>query len=54
MLYFVIKYVIESNEGFILAASIPLKIEISIKVIYTKYTETGYKIYRNKVNKKDK
>ena len=42
------------NEGFILAASIPLKIEITIKVIYTKFIETGYKIYRNKINKKAK
>ena len=54
MLYFVIKYVIEWNEGFIIAASMSLKIEITIKVIDTKFIETGYKIYRNKINKKAK
>ena len=32
----------------------PLKIEITIKVIYTKFIETGYKIYRNKIKKKAK
>ena len=52
MLYFEIKYVIEWNEGFIIAASMSLKIEITIKVIDTKFIETGYKIYRNKINKK--
>ena len=54
MLYFVIKYVIELNEGFIIAASMPLEIEITIKVIYTKFIETGYKIYRNKIHRKAK
>ena len=54
MLYFEIKYVIERNEGFILSTSMNLKIEITIKVIYTKFIETGYKIYRNKINKKTK
>ena len=51
MLYFEIKYVIEWNEGFIIVASMPLKIEITIKVIYTKFIEMGYKIDRNKINK---
>ena len=32
----------------------PLKVEITIKVIDTKFIETGYKIYRNKINKKAK
>ena len=54
MLYFEIKYVIEWNEWFVLAASMPLKIEITIKVIYTEFIETGYKIYRNMMNKKAK
>ena len=54
MLYFKIKYVIEWNEGFIIAALMPLNIEITIKVMYTKFIETGYKIYRNKMNKKAK
>ena len=54
MLYFEIKYVIEWNEGFIIVASMSLKIEITIKVMYTKFIETGYKIYRNKINKKAK
>ena len=54
MLYFEIKYVIEWSEEFIIAASMLLKIEITIKVIYTNFIETCYKIYRNKINKKDK
>ena len=54
MLYFEIKYVIEWDEGFIIAASMPLKIEITIKVMYTKFIEKEYKIYRNKINKKAK
>ena len=54
MLYFEINYAIEWNEGFIIAASMPLKIEITIKVIYTKFIETGYKIYRNKIYKNAK
>ena len=52
MLYFVIKYVTERNKGFILAASMSLIFEITIKLIYTKFIETGYKIYRNTINKK--
>ena len=54
MLYFEIKYVITRNEGFSIVASMPPKIEITIKVIYTKFIETGYKIYRNMMNKKVK
>ena len=54
MLYFEIKYVLVWNEGFIIAASMPLKIEITIKMIDTKFIETGYKIYRNMMNKKAK
>ena len=54
ILYFEVKYIIEWNEGFIIAASMPLKIEITIKVTYTKFIETKYKIYRNMINKKAK
>ena len=54
MLYFEIKYVIEWNAGFTIAASMPLEIEITIKVIHTKFIETGYNIYRNKIHKKAK
>ena len=32
----------------------PLMIEIRIKLIYTTFIEMGYKIYRNKINKKAK
>ena len=35
-------------------SSMPLKIEITIKLIYTKFVEKGYKMYRNKINKKAK
>ena len=34
VLYFVIKYIIEWNEGFILPASMPVKIEITMILIY--------------------
>ena len=36
---------------YTVTASMLLKIEITIKVIDTKFIETGYKIYRNKIHK---
>ena len=52
MLYFEIKYGIEWNEGFIIVASMPLKIEITIKMIYTNLLKRGTKFIETRKTRK--